>query len=201
MHTGRPHPVDPPSPGSACGVTGSARARRCADLQRLADRAAAEGRAQRELADAAQRELRDRLAAAQAAAGESVPVVSALREELRAREAELTAVREGQADAERESAARAAESAAAHAAHVASLEEAHAARVAALESGRRILLQGGDDKARLKEELLRLHQELYSTQVARTLAAACRCCCPARARLLAARRAPRGPDTPRSHPP
>jgi hypothetical protein len=99
-----------------------------------------------------------------------------VRDELRAREAELVALRRRETEAERDQAARvavleeahAAQVAAleeAHAAQVAALEEAHAARVAALESGRRILLQGGDDKARLKEEVLRLHQELYTTQV------------------------------------
>ena len=148
---------------------------RCAELQRLAERAASEGQAQRELAEAAQRDFLNRLAAAQAAtqtaAGDSAATAAGLREELRAREAELAVLRRREAEAAAQAAAtggahalRLAALEEAHAARVASLEEAHAARAATLESGRRILLQGGDDRARLKEELLRLHQELYSTQ-------------------------------------
>jgi hypothetical protein len=146
----------------------AAPARRCSELERLAERAAAEGQAQRELLESTQRELLDRLAAAQAAAaaaaGEGAAAAGGARDELRAREAELVALRQREAEAERDQAARVAALEEAHAAQVAALEEAHAARIAALESGRRILLQGGDDKARLKEEVLRLHQELYSTQ-------------------------------------
>ena len=148
---------------------------RCAELQRLAERAASEGQAQRELAEAAQRDFLNRLAAAQAAtqtaAGDSAATAAGLREELRAREAELAVLRRREAEAAAQAAAtegahalRLAALEEAHAARVASLEEAHAARAATLESGRRILLQGGDDRARLKEELLRLHQELYGTQ-------------------------------------
>jgi hypothetical protein len=110
-----------------------------------------------------------------AAAAESGSAADALREELRARDAEVAAAGRRAAEAEQAGAARVAAAAAecaaqvaaleaAHAARAASMEEAHAARVAALESERRMLLAGGDDKARLKEELLRLHQELYSTQ-------------------------------------